>query len=201
MSAPGFLSYDTRMDEAFKRTLERAAAEVSDLRPALKSIAADFYRSQKAVFQLKSAGGYPDFKGPKIAETWKNPGRPDLRTRDGSKTAYQFAKLKKRGFEYPLLKSSGALAKSVLGPSDGNSIYILEKQSLTIGTKVSYASFHQSDEARAKIPLRKFLFIGPESDTVSNKDLQGRLPRWLNTLNTFVLRSMGVDAKAAGVGN
>lgn len=197
MSTPGFLSFDVEMDKSFAKGLARAQDAVSDLRPALKSIAADFYRSQKSIFQLKSSGGYPDFKGPKISETWKSPGRPEMRTRDGSKTAAQYSKIKHFGFDYPLLKATGDLEESVTNPSGRGAIYKLDKQGLTIGTSISYAGFHQSDATRSKIPLRKFLFIGPESNTASNTQLQGRLPRWLNILNTYVLRSMGATADNA----
>lgn len=197
MRSPGFLSFDVQQDEAFAKGLERAMASVEDLRPALKSIGADFYRSQKSIFMLSGTGGYPDFKGPKVSETWKSPGRPDQRTRDGSKTAYQGFKLKHFGFDYPLLKATGDLQESVTSPNGRGSVYQLDKQGITIGTDISYGAFHQSDESRKKMPLRKFLFIGPESGTPKISQLGGRLPRWLNILNTYVLRSMGVSAENA----
>ena len=197
VSAPGFISYDVKMDKAFLDGVNRAIEAVADLRPVWKSIAVDFYRSEKAVFSLRSAGGYPDFKGPKVAETWKTPGRPDARTRDGSKTAAQNFKIKHYGFDYPLLKATGDLAESLLSPTGRGAVLRMEKQSLEIGSTIPYLGYHQSDDARNKIPLRKPLFIGPESGSVSNKDLQGRLPRWLNMLNSFVLRSLGVTAENA----
>lgn len=203
MAEKGFLSYDTKFDKAFQDGLKRAIATVGDLRPALKLIAADFYRSEKAIFQLKSAGQYPDFKGAKVADTWSNGvrARPDKRTRLGNLTAYQNTKVKKaqnvNGGGYPLLRFSGRLERSVTTPNSPDSIYRLSKQSIEIGTSVSYGPFHQSDAPRSKIPLRKFMFIGPESGNASDP-LSGRQARWLNILNNFVLRSLGASPKEAG---
>lgn len=186
MSTPGFVSYEIEIDKTFERGLLRAQEAVADLRPALKSIAIDFYKYEKTIFQLGSSGKYPDFKGPKISETWKRPGLPSARTRDGSKTAYQYFKKKKYGFEYPLLRATGALESSVTSPSANGSVYNLTEQSVEIGTSIKYAEFHQSDSPRDKIPLRKFLFIPP-----------ARLPAWLGILNSYVLRSMGATAEEA----
>lgn len=63
-----FVSYKVVNDQIFDSTIKRALETVSDLKPAFRLIANDFYISQKAIFNLKSAGGYPDFKGPKIGE-------------------------------------------------------------------------------------------------------------------------------------
>jgi phage gpG-like protein len=186
---PGFISYDIKMDQAFEAGLKRAQQQVEDLRPALKSIAADFYRSEKSIFMLKSAGGYPDFK--------ISPITTDKGTYTPKESAYKIRKKKMYGFDYPLLKATGALADSLLSPSGKGSIYQLDKQSLTIGSDIPYLKYHQSDEPRSKMPLRKALFIGPETTTPSNPQLQGRMPRWLNILNTYVLRSMGVSAADA----
>lgn len=193
MSTPGFLSFDVEMDKAFAKGLERAQSAVADLRPAFKSIAADFYRSEKSIFMLKSAGQYPDFKNSPIK-------LKSGKTYTPAESPYKVRKRKIHGFEYPLLKATGALEESVTSPNGKDAVYILDKQGVTIGSKVPYLGYHQSDEPRAKMPLRKILFIAPESGTANNPQLQGRLPRWLNIMNTYVLRSMGVDAKSAGVG-
>ena len=75
--------------QEFDAQVKRALTQVGDLRPVFLQIAREFYKTNKFIFKLKSAGQYPDFKGPIIAKTWKNPGRPDLRKRDGSMTPYQ----------------------------------------------------------------------------------------------------------------
>jgi hypothetical protein len=190
VSTPGFLSFDVEMDKAFAEGLKKAQDLVEDLRPALKDIAADFYRSQKAIFKLSSAGGYPDFK---ISSITTKSGR----TYTPSESPYRARKKKMYGFDYPLMKATGNLERSVTSPNGKGSIYRLEKQSLEIGSSLSYLEYHQSDEPRQKMPLRKVLFIGPEARNVSDSDIQGRLPRWLKILNTYVLRSMGATSEEA----
>lgn len=195
MASPGFISYSVKADKAFQGVLERAFRAVDDLRPAFNLIAKDFYRSEKAIFKLKTAGQYPDFQGPRIKDTWKDPGRPEARTRDGGKTAYQYYKLKKFGFEYPLLKATGALEDSVTGSSSPDSILIIDKKVLAIGTSLPYGIAHQ--EGLGNMPLRKFLFIGPESAFASNKEFSGRLQRWNNIINSYILRKLGATASEA----
>lgn len=190
MSTPGFLSFDVEMDKAFAAGLERAQSAVSDLRPAFKSIAADFYRSEKSIFKLKSAGGYPDFKISPVT-------LPSGRKYTPKESAYKARKKRVYGFAYPLIKATGRIEKSLTSPRDTDSVYKLEKQDLEIGSSVPYLGYHQSDEKpRNKMPLRKVLFIAPESRS-ANSELQGRLPRWLNILNTYVLRSMGATSEEA----
>ena len=189
-----FGSYSIVNDKAFDAQVKRAIQVTDDLRIPFKIIADDFYKSEKVIFNLKSAGLYPDFKGPKIGQTWKSPGRPKARTRPPNLTAYQHTKKKQFGFIYPLLKATGELEKSITKQGASGNITIIGKTSLVMGTDVEHAGFHQSDDARKKIPLRKFLFIGPESSRWSStKQITGRLERWNNILNTFVLRELGAS--------
>lgn len=204
--AQGFISYRVEADQRFKKILDNANAVTKDLRPALKSIGADFYRSEKAIFQLKSPGQYPDFKGKTIGEGWSRNARPaDVarRTRPYGATPYEWFKVQKLGAgnQYPLLRFTGKLEKSVTSPNSPGSIYVLTPTALKLGTSVEYGNYHQQDNpdmGSKKMPLRKFMFIGPESSRYSSDSLlTGRLERWLNIMNTFILRSMGVDSKAA----
>lgn len=173
--AEQFTSYSLQNDAAFKAGLTRALAEVSDLRIPFGLILKDFYKSQAAIFKLQSAGQYPDFKG--------------TRGEDGL-TPYQRAKKKKYGFDYPLLKASGALEKSTTTPSSKGSIAQISPLSMAFGTSIPYAIYHQSDAPRSKIPLRKFLFIGPEAGRFATSEQKGRLQRWLNILNDHVLKTI-----------
>jgi len=173
----------------FQRSIRDAIAITKDLSPAFKLIAKDFYRSEKAIFRLKSAGGYPDFQGKKIK---------DIRaSKKGSRwdnyTPYQKLKEQKYGYKkgYPLLKLTGALEASVTNPDDGHAILEIGKTSLIIGTSIPYAVFHNSDKLpRTKIPMRKFLFIAPETRT-ADPQLNGRLARWRGILEMYVFRSLG----------
>lgn len=176
-----FTSYSVDNDRRFRNAIQRAADTFQDLRVPFGLIGADFYKSEQAIFSLKGPGKYPPFKGPKDAT---------------GKTKYQAEKIKKVGFDYPLLVRTGRLSASVLGPSNPGSIYKVTALSLTIGTSVPYGIYHQSDEPRAKIPLRKFLFIGPEAPSFATSEQTGRAERWLNIMNDFTLRKIRAEVGA-----
>ena len=171
----GFTSYTVDNDRRFRDAIDRASQVTQDLRIPFGLILKDFYKSEAAIFKLKGPGLYPPFQGPKQAN---------------GKTAYQNQKIKKVGFDYPLLVRSGALAASLLGPNNPGSISLVTKLSLTFGTSIPYGIYHQSDGARSKIPLRKFLFIGPEAPRFATSEQMGRAERWLNYMNDYVLREM-----------
>jgi phage gpG-like protein len=196
-SSPGFVSYSVSNDKAFAAKLKEARQVTDDLRIPLRKIAIDFYKGQKAIFGLKSKGRYPDFKGKKIKDTWKRPGLPQLRTREGGLTPYAFSKKKKYGFLYPLLVATGKLGLSASTPDSEGSIYTLGKTTLQIGTSIEYGKYHQQDSRRGqKMPLRKFLFIGPESDKFSTLPVvRGRLDRFTKELNTFIAGKLGKTFK------
>ena len=174
--ADSFTSYTVDNDKRFRKAL-KAASEVSqDLRVPFGLILRDFYKSEQSIFKLKGPGKYPAFSGPKDAKT--------------GMTRYQAYKLKRYGFDYPLLVRTGALAASLLGPNNRGSISKITNLSLTFGTSIPYGVYHQSDEPRKKIPLRKFLFIGPEAPSFATSEQMGRLERWLNYVNDHVVKSI-----------
>jgi phage gpG-like protein len=174
--------------------IEKYRDKVTDLRPAFFEIAAEFYKTNKALFTLKSSGKYPDFTGPKIANTWKDPGRPEKRTRDGNLTAYQWAKVKKEwpgvnSKGYPLLRASGLLERSITRDNDPNTVRVLTKMSLVMGTRVPYGLFHQEGAPRANVPMRQFLFIDP-STTFDDPRLSRRSEAWTKLLKNYIERSI-----------
>lgn len=185
----GFISYKIENDRAFQEQVKSAVEILGDLRIPFGDIAKDFYKSRKAIFNLKGPGQYPPFKGPKIKDLWAKSRfpRPNMRTRDGSKTSYQDWKFRKFGFDYPLLKATGRLERSITGPGP-DSILIIDKKVLAIGTRVPYGIYHQSDESRKKMPLRKFLFIGNEA---SGADEERQLGRWAKIIETYLNRKLG----------
>lgn len=162
-----FTSYSLENDKRFKAAIERASAACDDLRVPFGLILKDFYRSEQAIFQLGTRGQYPEIS-PKYAKR----------------------KQTKYGFVYPLLKASGGLSKSVLQPNAEGSIAEIRMKELMFGTSIPYAKYHQSDEPRKKIPLRKFLFIGPEAPEFATSDQVGRATRWLNIMNDHVLKEI-----------
>jgi len=179
--AESFTSYQVDNDKRFRNAIERASKVSQDLRIPFGLILKDFYKSQQAIFQLKSAGRYPDFKGPKSDTT--------------GKTAYQSQKIKKVGFDYPLLVRTGALAASTLGPNNRGSIANITPLSLIFGSSIKYGIYHQSDESRSKIPLRKFLFIGPEAAQFATSDQMGRLERWNGYIEDHIIKKTKLELK------
>lgn len=162
----GFGSYSVDNDRAFRNALDSAKADIDDLTIPFTLIAADFYRSQKAIWGLSGPGQYPD-----LAESTKK------------------EKQRKVGFLYPILKRNGFLEAAASIQNGPGNITIIGPHDLTFGVSdsaVPYAKYHQSDEPRKKIPLRKFLFIGPEAIRFASSEQQGRLERWMGILNNFV---------------
>lgn len=167
------MSYSVDNDKKFSAAIDKAIKLGGDLRVPFGQISQDFYKSEQAIFKLGGPGQYPDFKGAK--------------GKDG-KTAYERYKESHSPARsaYPLLFFSGKLAASVLGPNNEGSINTIKKTSLEIGTEIEYGIYHQSDRARSKIPLRKFLFIGPEAKKFATSDQMGRLERWLGYMSDYI---------------
>lgn len=165
------ISYSADNDKRFRQALERARNVTDDLRIPLGLIAKDFYKSQAAIWKLKSPGQYPD-----LAESTKKD-----RERRGQPL-------------YPILRRTGALetAASIQGGL-GNVTRLIGKSQMHLGVEgsvIPYAIYHQSNRARSKIPLRKFIFIGPEAPQFATSEQVGRLQRWLGILNGYIAQKM-----------
>lgn len=170
-----FTSYSVDNDFKFRDALKRASAVTQDLRIPFGLILKDFYKSEQSIFKLKGPGLYPPFAGQK---------------QKNGKTVYQNQKIKKVGFDYPLLVRTGVLANSLLGPSNTGSISKTTNLSLAFGTSIKYGIYHQSDAARKRLPLRKFLFIGPEASRFATSEQMGRAQRWLGYIEDHIVREM-----------
>lgn len=187
MAGPfGFTSYVVENDERVSQALRRAASVSSDLKIPFSMIAKDFQKSRKAIFALKSAGEYPDLSTRPFFAWWER----DDKLRREYLNGYKEYKEAKWGFAYPILKRTGRLEKSVTDAADPENVTRIGPIEMELGTRVPYAVYHQSDEPRSRIPLRKFLFIGPESKKYANTEISGFPERALNTLNSFVLRTL-----------
>lgn len=184
-------SYVLENDAAFKKMLVDAREVISDFRVPFGLISRDFYRSQRSIFKLKGPGQYPAFKNSVRASSLGGGTGQGSRRRaevDISKSPYQKRKLRKFGFDYPLLVATGKLAASVTTPNAPGSVNAITKLSFVVGTSIRYGIFHQSDQARSKIPLRKFVFIGPEAPRFATSDQQGRLQRWLGYIEDYAVK-------------
>ena len=159
-------SYIIENDAAFRKALVNATKRVSDLRLAWNLISIDWRRSNRAQFSLKGTGLYP-------------PLSPD------------YARQKAKKFPgAPILVASGRLRDSVTVQSHPDHINVITKSGFIFGTKTPYGIFHQSDAPRKKLPLRKFLFVGPEAPQVARRADAGRLERWLGILDKEVQRQL-----------
>lgn len=188
-------SYVVENDARFRQALQDAREVISDFRVPYGLISRDFYRSERAIFQLKGPGLYPPFKNSNRVQ-FKQDGVGVKRLApkqqyDITKSPYQKRKLKKFGFDYPLLVASGALAAAATQPNARGSINIITPLSLVLGvndSQIPYAIYHQSDAPRSKLPQRKFMFIGPEAPQFATSDQQGRLQRWLGYIEDYVVK-------------
>lgn len=194
MSGPfGFTSYELVNDEKVSQALERALLVTSDLRVPFAQIAKDFQKSRKAIFALSSAGEYPDLSTRPFFAWWEK----DLSLKRQYDGGYKEYKKAKYGFDYPILKATGRLEKSITEQGDPENVTRVYPLALEMGTKVPYAVHHQWGAPKAKLPMRKFLFIGPESKKYSNSEISGFPERALNTLNSFVIRKLGGSIEEA----
>lgn len=162
------VSYEIENDREFNARLTELGTKASDLRIPLTLIAKDFFKSQKAIWALKSPGKYPDLAASTKAQ----------RRRDGQSM-------------YPILFRTGALMRSMTNPSDGNAInQIINKRELILGTKVkskkgfNYPAVHQFGSKH--VPMRKFLFIGPEAPRFALGPQKGRLERWIGIIEGYM---------------
>lgn len=158
------VKYDVENLNILRKTIQRAVVEAQDLSPAFDLIADDFYKSQKAIFKLKSKGGYVDLS-----------------------EGYKRTKRKKFGSIYPILKASGRLERSTTNRSDREAFQFTGKKFMTIRSAVPYAKF--LNKGTSKMPARPFFLVGPESrafQDLDRKGLGGRLTRWTNIINDYV---------------
>lgn len=182
--AEEFTSYSVDNDRKFRDALTSAFKLTGDLRIPLRLIGLDFFKSRKAIFRLSGPGQYPDFGG----------FTPSAPVREGGPTrreAYKQRKRAKYGFDYPLLKATGTLEKSVTNPNDPKAVFRVTKDSVTMGSKVPYLAFHQSDQPRSVLPLRKVLFLGPESkEFADGDDGKGLMQRFTGYIEGYLAEVM-----------
>jgi phage gpG-like protein len=174
------ISFVTENDKEFTKAIDKAAEQVSDLRIPFGLIANHFYKGNKKIFSLKGPGLYED-----LSDNYK--------------------KVKKRdvGFEYPILKRKGRLAKSLSSKNDTLAEFFVGRQTLIMGTKDPVAKFHQSDRPRKKkedgtdlLPQRKVVFIdGGPAETAKDALISGRVEAWVNIISDYVKQVLTGDAQ------
>lgn len=177
-----FFQFSIENQQEFAKALDRLGKKTSDFRIPFKLIASDFYRSQRIIFNLKSEGLYPPLGGFK-------PNSPSGLFGYTRRQAAEFRKQRATGHDwFPILYGkTGDLRDSTLSKNHRYSVFFLGRQELQIGTSVPYGEFHQSDEAREKLPQRKFIFIdGGPKDASRASGLTGRSDRWQIIVNDYI---------------
>jgi len=109
------------------RGIARFAEGVSDYRPIWPVIEDDFYAQEKDQFKSEGAEGGEQWKelAPATA-AWKEVHYP------GTK----------------ILHRTGDLERSLTSPNDPNAVRIEERKTLTLGTRIPYALYHQAGTKR-----------------------------------------------------
>jgi phage gpG-like protein len=165
-SLENYQTFQSKIDEAFKK--------VGNLRVPFSDIVDDFYKSERAIFKLKSPGAYKDLT-----------------------PAYAKRKEKKHKFKYPILRATGKLERSVTERGGPGNITIIGDRFAVVGTFIPYAAVHQFGGGN-NIPSRPFIFVGPETSRFEEADRQGlggRLTRWTNMLDGYVQAVMDAAVK------
>lgn len=160
------VTVEIQNERAFNAAIARAKAVTDDLRIPLTLIAKRWFKGNQAIFQLAGTGKYDD-----LAESYKK------------------RKQAKWGFTYPILKASGALERSITQATDSNAVSeIINKDTLLLGTRIEYGIYHQSRDARSRLPRRPFLFVGDEPFAPNESRKNPEI--WLNILNDFVVQKL-----------
>jgi phage gpG-like protein len=113
------------------RGIARFADGVADYRPIWPVIEDDFYAQVKDQFRTEGAEG---------GERWKP-------------LSEDYARAKELRFPgKPILERTGDLRKSLTLPNDPNAVRVEERKTLTLGSRIPYAIFHQT--GTTKMPAR-----------------------------------------------
>lgn len=162
----------------FQNALDRLGKATNDFRIPFGLISMDWYRSNRKLFTLASRGLYQD-----LAPSEGIDGNPTTTSNYKSIKA-----ARQGGSPYPILVGqTGKLSKSILSKSAEGAVFQIGKRELIMGTDIPYATYHQSDKARSKIPQRKIIFIdGGPADKSRDSSIAGRRERWLSIIDTHI---------------
>jgi phage gpG-like protein len=120
------------------RGIARFADGVSDYRPIWPVIEDDFYAQVKAQFKSEGTEG---------GERW-------------APLSAAYAAWKERHYPgNPILQRTGNLEKSLTSGADPNAVKIEERKTLTLGSKIPYAIYHQSPLPRKRLPRRPEIML------------------------------------------
>lgn len=123
------------------RGIARFADGIADYRPIWGVIEDDFYALQKDQFKSEGAEG---------GAQWQE-------------LSPEYAKWKEKHYPgKPILQRSGDLEASLTNPNDPNTVRIEQRKTLTLGSKIPYAIYHQSPGPRKRLPRRPEIMLTEE---------------------------------------
>lgn len=139
----------------------RLGNDVEDLTLPFQLITESWFKTNRAIFSLKSPGKYADL----------SPG-------------YKVAKRRALGFVYPILKAKGRLSNSMVNKNAESITRIINKNTLVLGTKTPYAKFLQ--RGTGKMPARPVVIFGSEQVAPSDSGLNKRVELWIKMVSDFI---------------
>lgn len=140
--------------ETLNRAFNRIEEYISDLRSVWPAVAEEFYAIQFEQFDSEGSRGQ--------SGKW-------------SPLSKAYAKYKAKAFPgQPILQATGALFDSITDPEALDAIFVPEKDQLTIGTKVPYATAHQRGSRRG-LPARPIISMNESSKRRIQKAIQREL--------------------------
>jgi phage gpG-like protein len=120
------------------RGIARFSDGITDYRPIWPVIEDDFYAQEKAQFKSEGAEG---------GERWQ-----ELTPEYAGWKAVRFP-------GRPILQRTGDLVKSLTSGNDPNAVRVRERKTLTLGSKIPYAIYHQSPKPRKRLPRRPEIML------------------------------------------
>jgi len=161
----------------FDRKISAALKAVKSLFPEFTVIANMWYKDNRQIFDLKSAGQYEDYK----------PGKK------GRPSPYMIYKRKHaKGLNnnfYPLLKFSGKLAASITNPSAPGAVRSITATSLVLGTQIPYAIYHQL--GTKNMPARPPIINKKSAEHGQSHIFESRLASYMRVIAESVAKRVG----------
>lgn len=159
--AESLISFVVDPDNKFKDAMQKASKDVSDLSIPLTLISREWFKSNRALFALKSPGKFTD-----LSPSTKKEKEPEV---------------------YPILRRSGVLESSITDPTDQSAVsLIINRLTLIMGTKVEYAPFLHF--GTKKMPSRPFVMIGAEQ--TGPEEFNVRKEIWINIIQDYVNKKL-----------
>lgn len=129
-----FIAIEVQGEEKLKVALTKMADAIEDLTPYWNDVQQEFYKIEKQAFASEGKTG--------ASGHWKQLSMP-------------YADIKARNYgDLPILELTGALKASLTSETATGAITKKEKDSLTLGSSISYAHWHQTGTPKGQMPAR-----------------------------------------------